>query len=542
MRNEQESRELDWLHPFRRRLIIGLAALLTASVAATLVFLSITLRICLIKDSTVKTKELGAVIEASLIDHMMTRDPQVLQHAFDGLREDSSIQKAFIIDRSGRIAYSTDRREIGKRLDRFHEPSCLECHGPGKKPEKTAASVSVEGHDVQRVVKVIYNRPACYSCHPDSQKINGKLIIDRPMTATRNLITTVVFIVVVFGAICLGLVIPFVSRYLSRGMNTYITEIQRQDAERSLLYAMMERLSKTIDMHELEGIIIEIVRDTFGPEEVDLVLTRDGRETRAIAWAEGQEHIVRKPIDGDKDLAELVERWNAGGFSGGATEIGNQRIVFPVGKADRRFALVIARKLRGNFDTGRMRLVRALASHVAVALENAYLYYIAITDELTRLFTQRHFRSSIQREFSEFQLYGKKMALLMIDLDNFKGVNDAYGHPAGDSVLKGTAGLLLKAIRDNDFAFRYGGEEFAVILSSTGRKGGMHVAERIRRAVREARFDVQGGQIGVTVSIGLASWPEHADSIKDVILAADTALYEAKRGGKDRVVVASPKG
>lgn len=538
MKNKKYGAELGWLLPFKRRLIFGLSGLLTSSIVVTLLFLTVTLRSCLLEDSTIKTKELGAVIEASLIDHMMLRDLGGIQKTLDGLRGGgSSVEKAFLIDREGRIAYSTDHREVGATLDRTKEPSCAGCHSRAGAPREISAFVTVSGRDLQRVVRIIYNRPECYGCHPASRKINGKLIIDRSLASTHTLVTSVVLMVIAFGGICLALMVPFVSRFISRGMNTYIDEIHRQDAERSLLYMMMERLSKTIDIHELEVIIIEIVRETILPEEVDMVLTRDGRETRAIAWTSEGQRIDRKPIEQDAELGALVDRWLAGEYDGGEPVMEGRRIAFAAGKGNRRFALVVARRREEEFGPEQLRLVRALVSHISVALENAYLYYIAITDELTHLFTQRHFRSSIDREFREFLHYGKKLTLLMVDLDNFKAVNDTYGHPAGDHVLRRVAGCVMDSIRDNDLAFRYGGEEFAVLLPATGGRGGSHVAERIRQSVAQVVVREGGAEIRVTVSIGLATCPDQAGSVRDLILAADSALYEAKRAGKNRVVV-----
>jgi diguanylate cyclase (GGDEF)-like protein len=111
----------------------------------------------------------------------------------------------------------------------------------------------------------------------------------------------------------------------------------------------------------------------------------------------------------------------------------------------------------------------------------------------------------------------------------------------GDNVLKGVAGWISKSVRDHDLVFRYGGEEFAVILPSTDLKGGKHVAERIRRNICDARFEDGGVSIQITTSIGVASCPESATGIRDLILSADNALYAAKRNGKNCVIAADPE-
>jgi diguanylate cyclase (GGDEF)-like protein len=294
-------------------------------------------------------------------------------------------------------------------------------------------------------------------------------------------------------------------------------------------------------MYELEHIIVEIMRDTFEPDEIDLLVHRDGKELKVISWPSEDNRIDRKKIVQGSELSRLANEWAAGRITEYHVSDDGRTILIPVAKGSRRFALIAARKTEGTFDSERLTLIRAMASHVAVALENAFLYTMAITDELTQLFTPRHFRSIIDREYQEFERFGKKITLLMIDLDDFKRVNDTYGHVMGDNVLKGVAGWISKSVRDRDLVFRYGGEEFAVILPSTDMKGGKHVAERIRRNICDARFEDGGVSIQVTTSIGVASCPENATGIRDLILSADNALYAAKRNGKNCVVASDAK-
>ncbi len=183
-----------------------------------------------------------------------------------------------------------------------------------------------------------------------------------------------------------------------------------------------------------------------------------------------------------------------------------------------------------------MELIAAMAKHIAIAFENARLYNIAITDELTMLFTQRHFRHVLEREFDNFERYGESLSLLMIDVDDFKPVNDTYGHIIGDAVLRGIADCVKDSIRATDIAFRYGGEELAVILPATGVKGAMEVSERIRTAVKSSVFDEMRHRVRVTVSIGVSVCPLNASSMYGLKVTADEALYEAKKAGKDRTV------
>lgn len=533
--------DLDWLQPLKKKIIFWLLGVLTLSIIITMIVISVILRECLIKDSRLKTQELGSAIEASLGSLMTVRDPDKIQQTIDGLKNSgSSITRVFIINKNGKVAYSTDREEIGRSLDRFIEPSCVICHkGVTAAPPESTTIIKDGSQAVQRNIRVLYNRPACHGCHQKDDRINGKLIIDRSLQGTNRLIMSIILIIAGSGLICLVVVIPLISKMLTRGMNHYIAEIMSQHSERTLLYMMMERLSKTIDMIELQHIIIEIAGDTFGADEICMVASRDGKENSVISWAADKGGFIRIKIPEGSELFSLVKDWTAGKVTDERISDDGKQISMPIAKGNRRFALIIAKKTDLGFDPERLKLMKAMSSHVAVALENAFLYYMAITDELTQLYSQRHFRNSIGKEFDEFEQFGNKISLLMVDLDNFKKVNDSFGHVAGDYVLREVAGCVRRSVRDNDLAFRYGGEEFAVILPSTDIQGGTHVAERIRNAVRDEVLNIDGASLRVTVSIGVATCPDNALTIKDLILAADSALYKAKHTGKDCVVASA---
>lgn len=131
--------------------------------------------------------------------------------------------------------------------------------------------------------------------------------------------------------------------------------------------------------------------------------------------------------------------------------------------------------------------------------------------------------------------------MLIMDIDDFKNVNDTHGHIMGDYVLKELGKCVMENIKQTDMAFRYGGEEFAVLLPASGPSGGMYVAERIRSSVESQRFEKDGITLRMTVSIGVSNCPKSANAVEDLIRTADKALYEAKISGKNRVVESSVK-
>ncbi|HEV7846831.1 MAG TPA: diguanylate cyclase [Thermoleophilaceae bacterium] len=186
-------------------------------------------------------------------------------------------------------------------------------------------------------------------------------------------------------------------------------------------------------------------------------------------------------------------------------------------------------------------LLEYLAGQAVVSVENASLHETverqATTDELTGLANVRAFLSILNREMERSRRFGSPLGLIMIDLDDFKHVNDTYGHQQGDQVLARVAGVLRDASRDLDAAARYGGEELAVILPQTDGAGAEMLAERIRAAIEalEVPRVGGGGSLSVTASLGVASVPENAQDGSDLIASADEALYRAKRAGKNRV-------
>ena len=168
--------------------------------------------------------------------------------------------------------------------------------------------------------------------------------------------------------------------------------------------------------------------------------------------------------------------------------------------------------------------------------KNQLLEKLAQTDPLTELHNRRHMMATLEAEFDRSSRVGSPFALLMIDLDNFKQVNDTYGHQLGDKVLQSTAWEIQAALRQYDTAARFGGEEFALLLPETSLKGANLVAERLRRNIHNIEFTGPLSKLRISVSIGVAVMPhEKIATISDLIRLADDALYAAKRSGRNRV-------
>jgi two-component system, cell cycle response regulator len=197
--------------------------------------------------------------------------------------------------------------------------------------------------------------------------------------------------------------------------------------------------------------------------------------------------------------------------------------------------------IRGSvFDADQVETARAIVAQAAVALENARLHRLveqqALVDSLTGLANRRNLEETLASELARARRLGHELCLVLADLDRFKLVNDRYGHPAGDDVLRAFAHSLAGTIREGDVAGRWGGEEFALILVGVGVAGGVELAERARRATAAHPVTTGVGElVTVTASFGVASCFGTASS-DELIAAADDALYQAKREGRDRVV------
>jgi diguanylate cyclase (GGDEF)-like protein len=300
---------------------------------------------------------------------------------------------------------------------------------------------------------------------------------------------------------------------LGRSFNTMAEELEGRldelEAERARLREAFSRLgaalAATHDSEQLMRVVVETVVDATGADGAVLL----GRTGEVIEAGD--------PSAGD-DTFELP-------LSASGTQSFGTLVLYG-----------------SRFDEGARETARSLAAQAAVALENARLHGIlerqALVDGLTGLANRRHCEEELDAELARAERLGGPTALVLADLDDFKGVNDRHGHPAGDAVLCAFAELLRESVREIDTAARFGGEEFMLVLLGTDAAGGSNVAERVRAALAERVIVTPGGAaIRITASFGVATAPP-SSTAADLISAADTALYDAKHAGKNRVETA----
>jgi diguanylate cyclase (GGDEF)-like protein len=216
-------------------------------------------------------------------------------------------------------------------------------------------------------------------------------------------------------------------------------------------------------------------------------------------------------------------------------------LVLPLICADNAIgSFAVAAKRQRAFAKDKREMLTVIANHVAVSLANAQMYgkmeLMATTDGLTGLVNHRTFQERFSDMLARAERTQGRQALLLTDIDHFKKVNDTYGHPTGDVVLRGVAQVVRDCVRKVDLAARYGGEEFAIVLEGTDREGARQLAERIRAEVEKQVFPSQKGQFSCTLSLGIAVYPDDGKDKKTLIDHADQSLYHAKHSGRNRAV------
>ena len=331
------------------------------------------------------------------------------------------------------------------------------------------------------------------------------------------------------------------------------------------------RLRATLDPQEVARVVADTVRDTLQFNETALYLREAGEDVYKAAAVYGRDpeydKVVRdRRIPGPLIRGLLREEFRHGDCyvvdHTGYTWSEEELFYFPPGDLPDRGpgmfhpddALFVPlydheQQMVGLLDLydpvdgkvpdeAALQLLQVFANVAASALENAHgaeeLRLRAVTDGLTGLYNHRHFQEALAVEVDRSARYGLTFALLMMDLDFFKTVNDRFGHPHGDQALQQVAAVLRQNARTSDFVARYGGEEFVMILPGTTVKQAGALAERIAQGVREITIDVPEPP-ALSISIGMADYPACGHERESLIAAADAALLFAKRSGRDMV-------
>ncbi|MBU1108290.1 MAG: diguanylate cyclase [Candidatus Riflebacteria bacterium] len=320
----------------------------------------------------------------------------------------------------------------------------------------------------------------------------------------------------------------------------------------STLYEVGKAISSILDFRKLQNMILEIVVKVIRAEKGSLMLLDDSEKILTIGVAIGlSEGITR---DTKLEIGESVAGWVIKScqplfvrdtrtdsefqtIKKSYVRAGTLMCVPLMAKDKLLGTLNVSRSDPNSFSDKDFELFVNLANQAAIAIDNARLYRYAVTDEMTRLYNHRYFQQRLDEELQRADRYENFVSLIILDVDHFKNFNDTYGHPEGDRVLKTVAKLIEKSVREIDIPARYGGEEFVVICPEKNGEGSLAPAERIRTAIENYDFRIDGKKVAVTVSLGVACYPDQSRSKVELIQRADFALYYSKDNGRNRATL-----
>lgn len=580
------------IRSMRTKLLSGIFIILGLSISVSMLQISYFQKSELLKEAHREAESTASTLKTILEYQMINKSPDILQKTLEESINNGQLLKICIIGKGGRINFSSDIGDVGEIIPLYDE-RCSYCHGETNSVRTFVPSILIDDNGKEpflRSISPIWNKKECYECHQENKKILGIFLTEKPVTNSFKLIKAVekrILLSVIFSWVFIIAPIYFLTervlnrrirkliewtreirkgnysaqidikgkdelkelaesfKSMSENIKKNIEQIKIISTQLNILYSIVNRLSKTINLNELKVIIIDVVSEILDTSSTILITKTNDEKIFDVSFKNSETvkpQNLQYHIDDNK--APLPSILSESHFSilrkNKPSDVffsENKHIAYiPLGMREMKPGMLIAARDSRTFSKDETELINALKTHTSVAFENAYLYSVAITDELTGLFTLRHFHTRLEEQVSKFNRYGQKFSLMMLDIDDFKKINDTYGHPAGDSVLAETAKTISLSIRDIDLAFRYGGEEFAVILPETGGNAASFVAERIRKNIAETLIKLDGHQdVSVTLSIGVAACPANGITMKDIVITSDQALYKAKNGGKNRV-------
>ena len=338
----------------------------------------------------------------------------------------------------------------------------------------------------------------------------------------------------------------------------FVEQVRQERQAAEALRISGSVLSATLEMEQVKDAIIQQVGAIVSSDLAILIWLENGKarvarvvgtppltETEQAAW---QDHEIK--IEEYPQLVQMLETGQplvipdtAMAPNWRSCDLATQASAWigaPIVAYGRQWGIVCLSSHKANTYQARQTQYLAIyASQSALALENARLFEevkrLAITDSLTGLFTRRQLFYLGERELDRFRRYGTTFCAIMLDLDDFKKINDTYGHLVGDQVLMTTAERCRQNVRSVDIIGRYGGEEFVLILPEINAEGGRRTAERLRDVLAASPVETESGPVVVSASLGIAEIGPHHQRLEDLIHAADLAAYRAKSSGRNRV-------
>ncbi len=345
-----------------------------------------------------------------------------------------------------------------------------------------------------------------------------------------------------------GVLLAVVAWRISSQVGAYVDELERSRTDFRLALA---RLGNALESSDDRRALLDVVL-----ESTQAVLDADA----AVFYADAGTHLVAKAARGASEVLEAriphgvgaagrvaatgrPARWPPVEPAPTAPEpSASTALAVPLYAGGHLFGVLALYGRALPFSPEDLEIITEFARQAQTSIDRTFLHEearrLSITDGLTGLWNRRHLDLRCSEELDRAARFGEEFALVMCDLDDFSDINNRYGHQVGDAVLVEVSNRLASSTRQVDLVARYGGEEFLLLLPRTDRSGALEVAEKVRSAVCSRPFSTDAGQLPVTVSLGVASHPADGTTVAALVAAADAALYQAKRAGKNQICVA----
>jgi diguanylate cyclase (GGDEF)-like protein len=349
---------------------------------------------------------------------------------------------------------------------------------------------------------------------------------------------------------------------IDRRRSASVSSEQREAGEVAIFQELGKALTSSLQLDQVLRTIMEKIDEFLRPDNWSLLLLDEAKQELYF------ELVVGKASPSLKDVRIKIGQ----GIAGWVAQNG-ETVVVPDTAKDTRFFGQVDEKTKtetqsivavpvkfrdtclgvielincmgpDGFDNRDLKLLEALADFAAIALENARhvkrIHELTITDDCTTLYNARHMGFILDTEIYRSQRYNYEFSLVFIDLDHFKQVNDTHGHLVGSRLLAEIGNALKNKCRLIDFAFRYGGDEFVLLLPQTSKESALNVARRLHKMIRESKWlESEGLNIKVTTSLGVASYPVDSRSKEGLLHLADEAMYLVKNTNRDSVAAAN---
>ena len=522
---------------------------------------------------------LASTMEKALVSSMKEGRNKDVQKALDYVGTQKEIVGVRVFDESGTILRSTSSGEIGGTVDKKTTELYKALDGGGFTSEDEPMVLSL--------LKPIYNSPECFPCHPPARKVNGVLQVRVSMKEAYDEINTNRLTMLKWGVamvLCVALAEILLLKFLVTTPVRRLRDAMRKAAKGEDFKLELRYMDEIGELGESFKSMIKRISDLNEKDMehgIELVRSQEALKAQATlsavidAMPDGVaiiNHDMRLALINPKHR-ELFPTAKLGEpcyfcihkrdsvcphcgvvkvFNDGASHEHHSNVLQGDGSVRVVHSTSAPIKDESGAIINAVEVVRDVTERVALEKEireksweleraNKKLAKMAVTDGLTLLFNRRYFQDCLTREFKRLSRHRALplLSIMMIDIDHFKGLNDAHGHQAGDLALKNLSKILKSNVRLTDIVARYGGEEFVIVMPETDMEGTMIVAERIRESVETSEFMYKDEVLKTTVSVGVACFPQEGiRSEEDLVKAADTALYKAKELGRNRVVMA----